>query len=201
MDAVAVGVLFAPDAVTASLFLEVARMLEAGLEQEIESRVAALGFELVELEKAGSKARPILRLRVDRPGSDAGVTLADCAHVSRALESLLDGNPNLSERYVLEVSSPGVERPLVKRSDYERFAGKEVSIKTSSAVGDLGKRIEGVLRGINERDVVQLDVAGQTVEVEHGNIKKAHLIYKWQDKSIPHSSGEPTERVKGKRNG
>jgi ribosome maturation factor RimP len=201
MDAVAVGVLFAPDAVTASLFLEVARMVEAGLEQEIESRIAALGFELVELEKAGSKARPILRLRVDRPGSAAGITLDDCAQVSRELESLLDGHPNLSERYVLEVSSPGLERPLVKRSDYERFAGKEVSIKTSSAVADLGKRIEGILRGIDDHDVVALDVGGRSVEVERSNIKKAHLVYKWQDKSIPHSSGEPTERVKGKRNG
>jgi ribosome maturation factor RimP len=158
-------------------------MVEAGLESEIEARVAALGFELVELEKAGSKTRPILRLRVDRPGSDAGVTLADCAHVSRELESFLDGNPSFSERYVLEVSSPGLERPLNKRSDYQRFAGKEVSLKTSHAIGDLGKRIEGVLRGINERDVVELDVAGRTIEVERGNIKKAHLVFKWTDKS------------------
>ena len=158
-------------------------MVDAGLEREIETRVGALGFELVELETAGSKARPILRIRIDRTDdSDRGVTLDDCSHVSRELENYLDASPELSERYVLEVSSPGVERPLVKRRDYERFAGKEVSIKTSNAVGDLGKRIEGVLRGINERDVVEMDVNGQTVEVERGNIKKAHLVYKWQEK-------------------
>lgn len=161
-------------------------MAEAELEQQIESRIDSLGYELVDLERAGSKARPILRLRIDRPDSDQGVTLDDCAKVSRELETFLDENPDLGERYVLEVSSPGVERPLVKRKDYERFAGKEIAIKTSEAVGDLGKRVEGVLRGISEGDVVQLEVEGRTVEVERDNIKKAHLVYRWAD-------GKPTK--------
>jgi ribosome maturation factor RimP len=156
-------------------------MAEVELEREVETRIGTLGFELVELERVGSKARPILRIRIDRPASDAGVTLEDCAHVSRELEAFLDGNPDISERYVLEVSSPGVERPLVKRRDYERFAGKEVSIKTSAAVGDLGKRIEGVLRGINDRDVIELDVNGSTIEVPRDQIKKAHLVFRWKD--------------------
>ena len=161
-------------------------MAEAELEQQIESKIEALGYELVELERAGGKARPILRLRIDRRDSDKGVTLDDCSRVSRELETILDENPTLGERYVLEVSSPGVERPLVKRKDYERFAGKEVSIKTANAIGDLGKKVEGVLRGISDRDVVQLDVNGQTVEVERDNIKKAHLVYRWAD-------GKPTK--------
>lgn len=157
-------------------------MADEGLEREIETRIGELGFELVELERVGSKARPILRIRIDRPNSDAGVTLDDCSRVSRALEQYLDENPDLGERYVLEVSSPGVERPLVRPSDYRRFAGKEVAIKTSEAVGDLGKRVEGVLRGIDERDVVALEVAGRTIEIERGNIKKAHLVYRWDAK-------------------
>ena len=156
-------------------------MAQEALEREIESRVAGLGFELVELEQVGSKARPILRIRIDRPNSDAGVTLDDCSRVSRELESYLDETPELGERYVLEVSSPGVERPLVRPRDYQRFAGKEVAIKTSEAVGDLGKRLEGVLRGIDERDVVELDVNGRTVAIERGNIKKAHLVFRWDE--------------------
>ena len=92
---------------------------------------------------------------------------------------------SLSERYVLEVSSPGVERPLVKRRDYERFAGREIAIKTGEAIGDLGKRIEGVLRGINDRDVVELDVQGRTVEVDRDNIRKAHLVYRWGEEKKP----------------
>jgi ribosome maturation factor RimP len=183
MNAVAVGVSFAPVSVTASLFCG-GGMADEGLEQEIEAAISRLGFELVELERAGSKARPILRLRIDRPDSDAGVTLDDCSHVSRELETFLDENPDLSERYVLEVSSPGVERPLVKRGDYERFAGKEIALKTTEAVEDLGKRIEGVLRGINEGDVVEIDVAGRTVQVPRSNIKKAHLVFNWNDKPV-----------------
>lgn len=163
-------------------------MAEEGLEREIEAAIDRLGFELVELERAGSKARPILRLRIDRPGSEAGVTLDDCSHVSRELETFLDANPDLGERYVLEVSSPGVERPLVKRADYERFAGKEIAVKTSQAIEDLGKRVEGVLRGINDRDVVELDVNGRTVEVPHDQIKKANLVYRWNDKPVKKES-------------
>ena len=157
-------------------------MADEGLEREIESRVAGLGFELVELEQVGSKARPILRIRIDRPDSDASVTLDDCSHVSRALENYLDESPELGERYVLEVSSPGVERPLVRPRDYQRFAGKEIAIKTSEAIDDLGKRVEGVLRGIDEKGVVELDVNGRTVEVPREQIKKAHLVFRWDEK-------------------
>jgi ribosome maturation factor RimP len=156
--------------------------MDEGLEREVEARIESLGYELVELEHAGSKARPILRIRIDKPGSDNGVTLDDCAQVSRELEAFLDQTPDLGERYVLEVSSPGVERPLVKRRDFERFTGREVAIKTGAAVDDLGKRIEGVLRGINERDVVRIDVQGRLVEVGRDNIRKAHLVFRWEDK-------------------
>ena len=156
--------------------------MDEALGRAIESRVEALGFELVELEQAGSKTRPILRLRIDVEGSTPGhgVSLDDCARVSRAVESFLDEQPDVGERYVLEVSSPGVERPLVKARDYERFAGKEVSIKTSHPVGDFGKRVEGVLRGINDGRV-QLEVAGHTVEIPRDDIKKAHLVYRWDE--------------------
>ncbi len=160
-------------------------MAEEGLEREIEARIDGLGFELVDLERVGSKARPILRIRIDRPDSDAGVTLDDCSRVSRELENYLDETPELGERYVLEVSSPGIERPLVKPGDYQRFAGKEIAIKTSEALGDLGKRVEGVLRGIDERDVVEIDVNGRTIEIERGNIKKAHLVYRWNEDKKP----------------
>jgi ribosome maturation factor RimP len=88
------------------------------LEREIEQRVEALGYEFVELERAGSKARPILRLRVDVPGSSgepgAGVSVDDCTRISRALEEYLEDASAVPERYVLEVSSPGVERPLLR---------------------------------------------------------------------------------------
>jgi ribosome maturation factor RimP len=89
------------------------------IERELEGRVEGLGYELVELRWGGSGRRPLLKLRIDRPDSapGRGVTVEECASVSRALEPWLDGHEELSERYVLEVSSPGVERPLVRARD------------------------------------------------------------------------------------
>lgn len=159
-------------------------MTDEVLDREIESRVEALGYELVELERAGSKARPILRLRIDREDStpERGVTLEDCTHVSREVEAYLDAREDLSEKYVLEVSSPGVERPLVKQRDFERFAGKEVAIKTNQPLGDRGRRLEGVLIGVTAKDEVEIKVGDDTVKVPRQEIKKANLVFRWDDK-------------------
>ena len=157
--------------------------MDEALDREIEKRIEALGFELVELERAGSKARPILRIRVDKPATtpEKGVTLEDCTKVSRDVEAFLDAKEDLSERYVLEVSSPGIERPLVKPRDYERFAGKDVAIKTSQSVGVRGKRVEGVLRGLSGNDEVELEVEKEIVRIPRTDIKKAHLVFRWNE--------------------
>ena len=153
------------------------------MDREIEGRVEALGYELVDLERAGSKTRPILRLRIDRAESapERGVTVEDCVRVSREVEAFLDEREDLSERYVLEVSSPGLERPLVKARDFERFAGKEVAVKTSHPVGQLGKRVEGVLRGLTPSDEIELEIENEIVRIARGDIKKAHLVYRWDE--------------------
>jgi ribosome maturation factor RimP len=156
-------------------------MADESLDREIEARVEALGYELVELERSGSKTRPILRLRIDKPADavEAAVTVEDCTRVSRDVEAFLDAREEIGERYVLEVSSPGLERPLVKRRDFERFAGKEITVKTSHAVGDLGKRVEGVLKGIADDDRIQLEIKGATVAIPRDDIKKANLVFRW----------------------
>lgn len=162
-------------------------MVEPSLQQELEKRIDALGFELVELERAGSKTRPVLRVRVDRPDSEPGhgVSLDDCARISRALESYLDGLETLPARYVLEVSSPGVERPLVRRRDYERFAGHEVALRGYAPLAGRGKRLEGELLGLVEREsgeAVRLRLAdGEEVEVPRDSIAKAHLVFRWNE--------------------
>jgi ribosome maturation factor RimP len=154
---------------------------------ELEGRVEELGFELVDLEQAGDTRRPILRLRIDRPdsGPSTGVSLDDCTRVSRALEPFLDAREDLSERYVLEVSSPGVERPLVRRRDWERFAGREVVIRgRGPLVGRPGK-VQGELVGLvqsesggEELAVLRLP-AGEEVRVPLSEVKEAHLVYRW----------------------
>ena len=153
-------------------------MADASLDRTLETRVESLGFELVDVERAGSKTRPVLRLRIDRPDSapGEGVTLDDCARVSRSLEAYLDAVPELEQRYVLEVSSPGVERPLVKRRDFERFAGREVVV---SGREPLAGKVLGVA-GEEGEDRIRLRLAdGDEVEIPRAEVKRAHLVFRW----------------------
>jgi ribosome maturation factor RimP len=146
--------------------------------RQIAERVAASqGLELVEVEfRGGGKAR-LLRLFIDKLG---GVTHEDCASVSREVGTILDvegavpGGP-----YTLEVSSPGLDRKLVKTADYERFAGARVRVTTREAL-DGSRHFEGRLQGLHEGRAV-LEVGGKktaarTVEIDLGNIEKANLI-------------------------
>lgn len=157
------------------------------LEQELEAEVERLGFEFVDLERAGSKTRPVLRIRIDKPDSEPGrgVTIADCTAVSRALESYLEERTSIGDRYVLEVSSPGIERPLVKRRDFERFSGKEIAVRTKTPVGEYGKRVEGVLLGIQDaegREQVRLELpTREIVEIPRDEIVRANLVFRWED--------------------
>jgi ribosome maturation factor RimP len=158
------------------------------LEREIEQRVEALGYELVELERAGSRGRPILRVRLDRPGSvpGEGVTIDDCARVSRALEQWLDEDEEVADRYVLEVSSPGLERPLIRARDFVRFVGREVAVKTSSALPNGSKRVEGELVAFDDEggaERVRLRLAdGSLIDIPRSEVVRAHLIFRWRDR-------------------
>lgn len=159
--------------------------MEDAIEQVIENRVAELGFEFVELERAGSRTRPILRVRIDRPDAEPGrgITIDECATVSRALEAFLDADPAVAERYVLEVSSPGIERPLVRRRDFERFAGRDIALSGHEPLDGRNRRLEGKLEGIagegdEERIRVRLE-NGQVKELPRASIKRAHLVFRW----------------------
>ena len=150
------------------------------LAQELERRTEDLGFEFVDLEVGGNRARPVLRLRIDRPDSEPGrgVTLDECTHVSRALQRYLDELPDLSDTYVLEVSSPGVERPLTRRRDFERFAGKEIKLKAQ------GKYWEGAVLGVSGaegEERVRIRLADESeVELPLAEVQGAKLIHRWK---------------------
>lgn len=161
-------------------------MHDESLAREMERRVDELGYELVELEQAGSRARPILRVSIDRPDSRPGepaVSLDDCTAVSRALEPWLDQREGLSDRYVLEVSSPGVERPLVRPRDWERFAGAEVAVKGREVLAGRAKRLEGVLLGLRGEGGATVALrlpGGEEVEIPLAEIDRGNLVYRWE---------------------
>lgn len=163
-------------------------MVGDGLERELSARTEALGFELIELERAGSRSRPVFRLRIDRPDATPGqgVTLDDCAAVSRALEPLLDDDDSVGDNYVLEVSSPGVERPLVRPRDFERFAGHEVALIGQAPLAGRGRRLEGELLGYaadgEARVRLRLD-DGDIVDIPRDEVARAHLIFRWRDRA------------------
>ncbi len=157
------------------------------LAEELEDRLEQMGFELVEAEWVGRANRPSLRLRVDLPDSipgETGITVGQCAQVSRALEPWLDEHPGIPERYVLEVSSPGVERPLTRLKDWHRFAGQQVLVKGKNLPGGMGNRLEGELLGVETGEgerafVVLLLSSGEKLQVPLDGIQKAHLLYRW----------------------
>lgn len=162
----------------------------AEIDAELDARVEAQGFDLVEVEWAGSNRRPILRLRVDLPDSrpGAGVTVADCARLSRELEPWLDEHPLLPERYTVEVSSPGVERPLRRKRDFQRFAGEPVALKgVEPLAGTRSRRLEGELVGVEDGadqehyEVLVRRRGGDVLRIPRQEIEKAHLVFLWKD--------------------
>jgi ribosome maturation factor RimP len=139
---------------------------------------ASLGMELVDIEYKREGRAMVLRLFVDREG---GVTLDDCAQVSRELSELLDVEDFVQEHYTLEVSSPGLNRPLKKSADYERYRGRLVRIKTFDLfpddAGNPRKTFVGELLGLDNM-VVRLKLnEGQTAGIPLDKVAKANLEF------------------------
>jgi len=136
----------------------------------------SLGLELVDIEYLREGPSWILRIFIDKPG---GVNLDDCSAFSHALGPALDVDDVVGTAYALEVSSPGLERPLKKPKDFERFAGKRVKVKTfaplPSAAGPGQKSFQGILVGL-KGDLVELEAEGKPVRIPISAIAKAHLM-------------------------
>ena len=130
----------------------------------------AEGIELVHLECQREAGGRILRLYIDKPG---GVTLDDCIHISRQSSDILDVYLEDTGPFNLEVSSPGQNRPLGKKRDFDRFKGNRVTIRTTPSVGGK-KKINGVLLGISE-DVVKVSIDDQIVAIPYHEIVTARL--------------------------
>lgn len=136
----------------------------------IESLCETEGLELVHLEYQREAGGRILRLFIDRPG---GVTLDDCVHISRQSSDLLDVYLENTGPYSLEISSPGPNRPLGKKFDFNRFKGSRVKIRTAQSI-DGQKKFKGVLMGISE-EIVKVSVDGKTACIPYQEIIMARL--------------------------
>ncbi len=164
---------------------QASQQLERSLEQLIDPICRAHGVELVDVRYLREPGGAVIRVIIDRevPGLEvgSGVSLEDCTAVSRDASSALDVHQDLmpSGAYRLEVSSPGLERPLVKLSDFERFAGREVKLKTRTPI-EKQRRFRGMLRGVvDER--VELDENGKVVRIPHEDIAQANLVYRFSN--------------------
>jgi ribosome maturation factor RimP len=140
--------------------------------QEIAERVAIdHGLELVHAEVAGPEGRPIVRVFIDKP---EGVTHEDCSEVSLHIGTILDVEDFIHSAYTLEVSSPGLERGLYKREDYERFAGHLARMKTRVAI-DGQRNFRGRIVGLETESVIFEDKTSGRVRIPLAEIAKANL--------------------------
>lgn len=137
----------------------------------IEPFCEAEGMELVHLEYQRETGGRILRLYIDKPG---GVTIDDCAHVSRQAGDLLDVYIDSIGPYSLEVSSPGLSRPLGKKIDFDRFKGSIVKIRTAQPINGQ-RKFTGVLLGIS-KEMIKISLHDNIVDIPYQEITKAHLV-------------------------
>jgi ribosome maturation factor RimP len=136
----------------------------------LEQAATEHGFELVLLELAGSRSNSVVRVYLDHEG---GITIEHIAEANKWIKELLDPLPEYKDGYSLEVSSPGIERPLVKLADYVRFTGSDAKVSTSHEI-DGHKHFTGTIRAV-EGDEIVLDTEGGTVRLPYGDIKRARL--------------------------
>lgn len=129
------------------------------------------GVELVHSEVAGPENKPILRIFIDKP---EGVTHEDCSEVSLHLGTILDVEDFIHSPYTLEVSSPGLERGLYKRADFERFAGNLATMKTRQPIGNQ-RNFRGRLLGVEGDNVIFEDRTSGRITVPLTSIAKANL--------------------------
>ena len=154
------------------------------LESLVASEIKPLGLELFEFKIGGSKGRPVLDVRVEREDGEK-VTVDDCAAASRVIEMRLDAEDFGGKRYVLEVSSPGIERPLRNAKDWKRFVGAN-AVVTTNVVGDpAGRRtdeveIAGVEGDAGQEVVIVHDERGDERRFPLAAVEKARLAFHWK---------------------
>ena len=142
------------------------------LTELFEPVIRSMGYELVGIEFQGSTQHGTLRVYIDH---ENGIGVDDCVAISHQISAILDVEEPIPQAYDLEVSSPGLNRPLFKPGDYEQFSGRPVKIKM--AVAFEGRRnFKGVIQGVKQSKTVQIRVDDENYELLISDIEKANLI-------------------------
>ena len=131
-----------------------------------------MGYELVGVEYTGGSGHGTLRVYIDR---DSGVSLDDCAAISHQVSGILDVEEPIKQAYDLEISSPGIDRPLFKLADFERFAGRIAKIRLAAGL-DGRRNFKGRLQGVTDAGQVSIEVDGEVFDLPYADIARANLV-------------------------
>ncbi len=145
--------------------------LEQKLEEMLKPTIESMGFDFWGCEYLPAGKNSTLRIYIDK---SQGVTVDDCGDVSRQVSAIMDVEDPIASAYMLEVSSPGVDRPLMKPEQFSAYQGEEVQVRTSMAV--MGrKRFKGLMEKVLE-DAIEVEVDGEIYEIPFNMIEKANLV-------------------------
>lgn len=144
------------------------------LQDMLEPVIDNLGYETVRILTIG-QVNPTLQVMIDVKDGSRDVTVDDCAKVSRALSAVLDEKDPIKDKYSLEVSSPGLDRPLTKPEHFSRFAGYTAKVETLNEV-DKRKRIKGEILSLDENNNVHMNMDSKEFVIAFDNIAKAKIV-------------------------
>jgi len=151
-------------------------VVTARISDLVEPILDELGFELVNVEYLSERGRWVLRIYIDKEG---GVTIDDCAMISGELGDLIDIKGIIEHEYVLEVSSPGLDRPLKREADFLRVIGKKIKVRMTVPVN--GRRnFSGYLKDMRDQ-ILYIEAEGGLVTLSWPEIDKANLVYEFED--------------------
>ena len=154
------------------------KMIKSPQAKKIERLIAptaeSMGYEIVRILMVGvGSGKPTLQIMAEK--QDGTMDIEDCSRLSQAVSALLDVEKTIEEAYLLEVSSPGIDRPLTRAKDFERYKGHDVRIETDEPIG-AQKKFKGMLKGLDEQDNVILETDKGDIALPLSVILKAKLL-------------------------
>lgn len=161
-----------------------ASSIVAGVTEAVLPLLSAHGLSLVDVVWCRERGGWTLRVCIERPGGNpdapgaqGGITLQDCTRVSRELSAALDVSDLIKHHFSLEVSSPGLDRPLRELADYRRHLGRVAKVKLTAPAPDGQMVLRGPIETPSTSDAVAICVDGKTIEVPHAHVKEARLVF------------------------